>query len=185
MGSVTLMKMKNDLPIVEFSKEPCDYRVYCVSEEGLHIGGVPIHGDFPWTIARGVVRGILQSWARQMFVRQDGVGLCNVLGRWARDWSSKRGNIEVGALSPEPFLMEKTLRWLKDTSIERKAYFAQRYGGRDGSVMLHLSNEMIEAVRYCLKQFGVRPRLRWEVQSSPDAAEVYHTLFQGGKHDQS
>lgn len=167
------------------TQPPIPCRIYQISKDGIHTGGSPINGRFPWRNARSVARGILRAWARDLIEKHDAVQLCAILGQWMKDWQSTNDRAGTNTDNLELPRLENILSSLIDGRLQRKAYFRQVYDSRDGSVMSHLSEEMLEAISHCLKKTGVKPRIHWEVESLPNDVGIYRILLKGGKHHES
>ena len=163
-------------------KTSIPHRIYYMSKEGLHIGGNPISSNFTWRNCQRVARGILRAWAQDLVAGHDSAQLCATLHQWAKDWTEDYGIKEDDPAIVGPSPPNALLSRLWESNIERKACFRQRFGKRDGTVMFYLSKEIIEAVGYCLKRIGVKPRIQWEVESLPHDVGIYHILLEGGKH---
>jgi len=150
---------------------PIPYRIYYISKEGIHLSGTPIRDRFPWENAQKVARRILRAWARDLVARHDAAQLGAILSQWAKDWTTKDGVAEVDPSIIEPSPAKHLLSRLRNNTIERRAYFAQRYGRRDDSVIFHLSEEMIEAVGYCLIKIIIKP------QTDEHRFSLYRTMW--------
>lgn len=160
-----------------------NHRVYYIGRGGICLGGSPISGRFPWRNAESVVRRILRAWARDIVARHDTTQLATILHQWARDWSSNNDDADTnnGELLP----LENILSSLIDKRLEHKAHLRQIYGSRGGSVMSHLSEEMIEAVGYSLIQVGKNRATKWVVDSLDDDGGIYRIILRGGEREES
>lgn len=141
------------------------YRIYQISKDGIYLGGNFIKGRFPWRNAQSVARGIIRAWARDLVVGHNTTQLATIFHRWARDWSSDNDGADTNNGEVPP--LENILSSLIDRRLEHKAYFRQAYDSRDGSVLSHLSEEMIKAVGYCLKRISMKPGTEWMFQEPP------------------
>ncbi len=152
--------MKEAKVIFKSPKQPpIPYRIYSISKEGIHLGGSPIGGRFPWRNAQSVARGIIRAWARDLVSRHDEAQLSAILQRWAKDWLAEHIPVETNPAVVEPPPPQQLLGWLRDKSMERKSFFENQDNNRDGTVMFKLSEEMIEAVAYGIKKITTKPQI--------------------------
>ena len=168
-----------------YLQPPIPYRTYCISKDGVYIGGSPIKGKFPWRSAQGILRGILRAWARDLVEGHDTIQIGAILHRWAKDWT---GGNDINGANPaitETSKLERLLSWLREKNADHKVYFRQHYNERDASIMHHLSKEMVEAVSYCLKRISMKPKIQWEVESLPNCVGIYRILLEGGDNCES
>ncbi len=135
-----------------------NYRVYYIGKDGIQVGGNPISGRFQWGNIHELARGILRAWARDLVEGHDTIQIGAILHRWAKDWAAEDDIAETYTAITKPSPPERLLSWLKDKHLERKAFFRQHNNERDGTVMFNLSEEMIEAVGYCLKKVIIKPQ---------------------------
>ena len=168
------------------SRSPIQCRIYYISKNGIGIGGSSIKGSFPWRSGQGVVRAILQSWARDVINKYDAVEVSAILSQWANKWAVNHDVTEIQTNNiVEPPSPKHCLSCLINNSIERKEYFRREHGSTDGPVMFYLSEEMIKAISHCLRKIGMKPRIQWEVESLPNDVGIYHILLEGGKYNES
>jgi len=160
-------------------QSPIPYHTYSISKAGLHIGGNPISSNFTWRNCQRVARGIIRAWARDLVAGHDSAQLCAILHQWAKDWSSN--NDGANTYNGELLRLKDMLSSLIDIRLEHKAYFRQTYGSRDGSVIFHLSREIVDAVGYCLNRMALKPRVQLEIESLPNGVEIYRMLLEGSK----
>ena len=151
------------------TQPPIPYRTYCISRDGIHLSGNPINGRFPWKMMRETARDIIRAWARDLVAEHDTTQLATIFHRWARDWSLDNDDADTNNSEVPP--LENIMSSLIDRRLRHKAYLRQTYGSRDGSVISQLSQEMIQAISYCLKKVIIKP------QTDGHRFSLYRTMW--------